>query len=121
MSSSINRSVSQRRRLSRQARDAFPRMGVYAIRDKENGNVLIASSRNVDGAINRTRFELRLGSHANKVLQIEWQRSGAERFEFEILDLLKERDDPDFNYGDELRALEQLYREELENESGESR
>lgn len=107
-----------RREMSRSARDAFPRMGIYVIRDRETGKVLVASSRNVDGAINRTQFELRLGSHTNKALQVEWNRSGPERFEFEIVDLLKEKEDPDFNYAEELRALEQLYREEFEKQPG---
>lgn len=116
------RSASARRLLSRQVRDAFPRMGVYAIRDKETGKaLLVASSRNVDGAINRARFELRLRSHSNKELQAEWDSNGPERFIFEILVLLKENDDPEFNYAEELRALEQLYREEFKQREGEAR
>lgn len=114
-------SASERREISRQARDAFPRMGIYAIRDKETGKVLVASSRNVDGAINRAQFELRLRSHANKSLQAEWDRSGSDRFAFEILELVKEREDPDFNYAEELRMLEQLYREELDKGSWKTR
>lgn len=118
MSSPENRlSASNRREISRHARDAFPRMGIYLIRNKETGKVLVASSRNVDGALNRARFELRLRSHSNKALQAEWDRSGPGGFEFEIVDLLKERADPDFNYAEELRALEQFFREEYEKES----
>jgi hypothetical protein len=56
-------STSSRRDISRRARDAFPPMGIYIIRDKETGQVLVASSRNVYGAMNRAQFELRLHSH----------------------------------------------------------
>jgi hypothetical protein len=103
-----------RRQVARQARDAFPRMGVYTIRDNETGAVLVGASRNVDGALNRTQFELRMRSHANKTLQAAWDRGGSERFTFEIAALIKENDDPGFDYLMELRLLEQLYREEFE-------
>lgn len=104
-------SSSARREISRRARDAFPPMGVYMIRNKESGLVLLASSRNVHGAINRAQFELRLGSHADKALQAQWHRSGPAAFEFEVLELVKERDDANFDYAEELQALEELYRE----------
>lgn len=106
-------SAAARRALSRQARDAFPPMGVYAIRDRSSGRVRVGSSRNVHAAINRAQFELRFGSHADKELQADWNLDGPARFEFEVLALVKERDDAAFDYTDELRALEQLYREEL--------
>jgi hypothetical protein len=119
MSSNSNHlSPSARRQIARQVRDAFPRMGIYAIRDKETGKVLVGSSRNVDGALNRARFELRMRSHSDKALQAAWNSSGPERFAFEIVDMLKERDDPNFDYAKEMQALEQLYREELEKKAG---
>ena len=120
MSSSADHSISTRREMSRRARDAFPPMGVYIVRDKQTGQVLVASSRNVHAAINRAQFELRLRSHANKTLQAAWDQSGPERFDFEIVDLLKEKDDPDFDYDAELRALEQLYHEEFQQQLGAS-
>ncbi|NEX64850.1 GIY-YIG nuclease family protein [Noviherbaspirillum galbum] len=110
-----------RRAISRQARDAFPPMGIYIIRDKETGDVLVASSRNVHGAMNRAQFELRLRSHANKALQAEWNRSGPGRFDFEIVELLKEREDSNFDYLEELRTLEQIYREQYEQQAGAAR
>ena len=111
-------SPSARRQITRQARDAFPCMGIYAIRDKETGKVLVGSSRNVNGAINRAQFELRMRSHSDKALQAAWDHSGPERFAFEIIDLLKESTNPDFDYASELHALEQFYREEFEKEAG---
>ena len=80
-------SPSARRALARQARDAFPPMGIYLIRNKETGQVLVASSRNVHGAINRIRFELRLGSHSDRALQAQWDRIGPARFDFEVVEL----------------------------------
>ncbi len=109
-SSSAAASRSARRAAARVARDAFPPMGVYAIRDRESGRVLLGASRNVHAALNRARFELRMGSHSNRLLQDEWDRSGPERFAFEVLELVKERDDPDFDYAGELQALEEFHR-----------
>ncbi len=91
-------------------------MGVYAIRDLEGGRVLLGASRNVHAALNRARFELRMGSHSDRALQAEWDRSGAERFVFEVLELIRERAEPDFDYMSELKALEELHRESLAEE-----
>jgi len=104
----------KRRELSRQARDAFPPMGIYLVRDKATGQVLVASSQNVPGAINRATFELRRRAHANRVLQAAWDAGGPERIAFEVVELLKERDTSNFDYRAELRMLEQLYREEMQ-------
>jgi len=105
-------SAAERRALSRQARDAFPPMGIYAIRNRASGQLRIASSRNVPGAIRRAGFELRLGSHPDKALQADWKRDPA-AIHFEVIELVKERADPGFDYAAELRALETLYRAEL--------
>jgi hypothetical protein len=102
----------RRRELSRSARDAFPPMGVYALRDAARGTVRVQASRNVHGAINREQFELRMGGHRDKALQAEWARDPA-RFSFEVLEMVRERKEQDFDYAAELRLLEQLYRAEL--------
>jgi len=96
---------------ARQARDAFPPMGIYAIRGRASGHLLLGASRNVHAALNRARFELRMGKHADRVLQAAWDRSGVEGLDFEVLELLKERADAHFDYAGELKALEQIHRE----------
>lgn len=104
-------SPSHRRELARQARDAFPPMGVYAIRDRARGTVRVASSRNVHAAINRAQFELRLGHHKDQDLQDAWKHDGPDRIAFEVLELVKERTEAGFDYAAELKALEALHRE----------
>ncbi|MBC7469587.1 MAG: GIY-YIG nuclease family protein [Ramlibacter sp.] len=104
-------SRSARREAARQARNAFPPMGIYAIRDRVNGHLLLGASRNVHAALNRARFELRMGKYADCMLQAEWNRSGVDGLAFEVLELVKEREDVDFDYAGELKALEQIYRE----------
>ena len=103
-----------RRELARQARDAFPPMGVYAIVETASGRARVKATRNLQAAMDRTRFELRLGSHPDKALQRLWNEGGEGAIRFQVLDRVKQRDDPAFDYAAELRALEQLHREELE-------
>lgn len=100
-----------RRAAARQARDTFPPMGIYAVRDRASGHLLLGASRNVHAALNRARFELRMGKHADRVLQAEWHRSGADGLAFDVLELVKEREDAEYDYTSELKALEQIYRE----------
>ena len=63
-------------------------MGIYQIKNKRNGKVLVGSSINLLSTLNRFKAELKLGSHRNKVLQKEWQQFGPEMFEFEELERL---------------------------------
>lgn len=112
MDSSANpESRSARRAVARQARDTFPPMGIYAIRDHASGYLRLGASRNVHAALNRARFELRMGTHTDRLLQAGWNRSGADGLAFEVLELVKEREDADFDYAGELQALEQIHRE----------
>ena len=112
MDSSANQaSRSARRAAARQARDTFPPMGIYAIRDRASGHLLLGASRNVHAALNRARFELRMGKHADRVLQAEWNRNSVDGLAFEVLELVKERENAEFDYASELKALEQIHRE----------
>jgi len=104
-------SRSARRAAARQARDAFPPMGIFAIRDRAGGHMLIRASRDVYASLNRARFELRMGNYSDRVLQAGWDRSGAQGLDFDVLDLVKEREEADFDYAGELKALEQIHRE----------
>jgi hypothetical protein len=106
-----------RRALARRARDAFPAMGVYAIRAGATGPMQVKSSRNVPGAINRLTFELRQGCHRDRSLQALWDARGAEGVTVQVLELVRERDDPAFDYDAELAVLEALYRMELAPEA----
>jgi hypothetical protein len=108
---------SDRRALARRARDAFPAMGVYAIRDCATGHVRVKSSRNVPGAINRLTFELRQGCHRDRGLQALWDARGAEGVTMEVLEFVRERNDPAFDYDAELALLEAIYRLDLSPEA----
>lgn len=102
-----------RAELRRQYKEAHPPMGVYAIRNLATGRCFVQASMNVEAAMNRDRFELRFKGHRNPELQRDWLAHGSEHFRFEVLDLLKKRVDPAFDYKAELASTLALWREEL--------
>ena len=103
-----------RRELNREYAERVKPSGVYQVKNLVNGKVLLGSSLNLEGPLNRHRFMLKVGSHTNKVLQQDWNELGAEKFAFEILEEVKRRDDPNFNLEDELTILEMIWLEKLQ-------
>jgi hypothetical protein len=88
-------------------------MGVFQIVNKQNGKVFVDSSNNVPGKINRHKFALNHGSHASKSLQADWNELGQDAFEFETIEPVEPRDDPNYNYKSDLEFLEDLWLEKL--------
>ncbi len=88
--------------------------GVFQVRNIVNGKVLLGSSLNLEGVFNRHRFQLSAGGHPNRALQSDWNTYGPDSFVFEVLEVVQAKDDPDFNLGDELTLLEQIWLEKLQ-------
>jgi hypothetical protein len=86
-------------------------MGVFQIRNKVSGKVLIDSSINIPGKINRHTLQLNVGSHQNKQLQADWKEFGPDALEFETLEPLEPRDDQNYDYAADLSVLEELWLE----------
>lgn len=80
-------------------------IGVFGIRNKENGKLLIGSCHNLDKIWNRHQFQLNSGGHPNKELQKDWKQLGEQAFIFETLETLKEKNE---GYQDIPRELELL-------------
>jgi hypothetical protein len=106
-------SLGTRRELLRQYKQSRPLAGVFKLTNLSTGRVYVGGSLHLDGAMNRMRFELKMRSHRNQVLQQDWIAHGAEAFRFEVLDQLKERDDPLFDYAGELACMLTLWRQEI--------
>jgi RimJ/RimL family protein N-acetyltransferase len=87
--------------------------GVYGIRNTASGKMLLGSSPNLPGVLNRQRFQLENGSHPDKELQADWNELGPESFVFETLDLLKPSETPTYDPTDDLRVLKELWLEKL--------
>lgn len=99
--------------LKRQYLETKTRAGVYAIRNQITGRALVAGSTNVQGTLNRHRFELRYGQHRNLRLAQDWGEHGETNFLFEVLDMVKPSEDPAFNAAQELEMLVSLWRQEI--------
>ena len=105
--------MNDKRKLRDDYKQAFVPIGVYAIRNTENQRVFVGGSRNLQGAINRHRFELANGSHRNAALQADWKRLGAQAFDFEVLDQVRQNSDPGVDYDAELANLLVLWIDEF--------
>ena len=88
-------------------------MGIYQIKNKANGKMLIGSNVNLPAILNRFKAELKMGSCRNIVLQKEWKQFGPEMFEFKELELLEPADDPAYDPAEDLHVLEELWMEKL--------
>ena len=85
--------------------------GVFLIRNNLNDKVFLAAGVDLHGLINRNKFQLTDGSHANRQLQADWHELGSNNFAFEIVDELRPGagDDPRA----EVETLEKLWLEKL--------
>ncbi len=88
-------------------------MGVFQVRNKVNGKVLIGTSVNLPAMLNRQQSQLRFGGHPNRQLQMEWAEFGPEAFEFTVLDTLAPPERPGYDPSNDLRALEELWLDKL--------
>jgi len=106
--------MKSREELKREYKERKKEAGVFQVKNIANGKVLLGSSMNLDGPLNRHRFMLTLGKHPVEEMQKDWNRFGADAFVFEILEKVRVSDDPDFNADDELTLLEQIWVEKLQ-------
>ncbi len=100
--------------LKREYQQTHRPMGVYQIRNIVNDKVFVGASLDLPGIFNRHKFQFKMGNHPNRALQAEWSEFGAENFAFEILDELTPREDPSYDYREDLALLEELWLEKLE-------
>ena len=79
-------------------------MGVYQIKNEENGRIYIGSSTNLQSAWNKEQLTLSLGSHINKQLQQDWKDFGEQKFSFLILETVHFDQPLLYDYKDVLSA-----------------
>jgi len=103
-----------RKEINKEYQERVKPAGVFQVKNRANGKVLLGSSLNLEGNLNRHRAMLRIGSHPNKALQKDWDELGPDSFIFEIVEEVKRKDDPNFNLKDELTLLEMIWLEKLQ-------
>lgn len=95
-------------------KQTLPPMGIYQIKNLADGKVLIGSSKNLPGMLNRCKFQLGVGSHMNSELQNDYHKLGEKNFSFDVLDQLEPKEDPACDYTDDLKVLEEMWLEKLQ-------
>ena len=105
--------MKDKRQLKREYQQTPRPMGIFVIRNNRNDKVFVGSALNLPGIINRHRFALERGLHANKRLQADWNEAGADNFAFEIVDELSASVQGEMDYRKELTSLEDLWLERL--------
>lgn len=88
-------------------------MGILAVRNKQNGKIFLKPTLNKEAWINKAKFMLKNGQFENTKLQYEWITLGEDLFSFEMLEVLKENENPFFDYQKELSKMKQVLYESL--------
>lgn len=107
-------SIKTRKEIHREYKERVKPSGVFQIRNIANGKVLLGSSLNLEGPLNKHRFMLKINGHPHKELQKDWNELGPDQFIFEILETVQISDRPNFNLKDELTLLEEIWLEKLQ-------
>lgn len=89
-------------------------MGVYRIRNTQNGKSYVGFSTDLQAIINRQKAELKFGSHRNTELLGEWKSFGESSFKFEVLDELGHDENSKANPVEELRILSEMWVRKIE-------
>jgi len=103
-----------RKEIHREYKERVKPAGIFMVKNTANGKILLGSSLNLEGPLNRHRFMLKSGSHTNKTLQKDWDEFGPHNFIFEVLEEAQIQDNPNFNLQDELTLLEAIWIEKLQ-------
>jgi hypothetical protein len=105
--------MSDRKQLKREYKEASRPMGVFLIRNVTNDKVFLVAALDLNGGINRQRFQLAAGGHPNRALQEDWKRLGEEKFAFEIVDQFTPPDNSSLDLRSELNAMEAMWLDQL--------
>jgi len=105
--------------LKEQFKQYRPDMGVFVIRNRQDGKCFIEGTTDLKGTMNGARFRLEYGQHPCEELQAAWRTAGADAFSFEIADHLayKPGEEPK-DYRDEVKTLKDIWVEKMTRESG---
>ena len=103
-----------RAELRRAYKETARQAGIFQIKNTKTGRILLGSSTNLHGPLNKHRFMLTIGRHDNAALQNDWKQFGPDVFSFEILEIVKPSDHPNFCLEDELTLLEEIWLEKLQ-------
>jgi len=109
----VGKKMDRKKELKQLYKEITVEAGVYKIKNTKNEKIFIGSTPNLK-TINGLKFMLQNGEHKNIELQNDWNQFGKDAFTFEVLELLKKKDDPYFNAKEALKDLEEKWLEQLQ-------
>lgn len=90
--------------------------GVYAVHNKVDNKMYIGTSKNLPAVVRRFEFTLQMESFPYQNLIDDYKKFGKEMFEIKILDELELKNETEKEIDAELKELEELWIEKLQNE-----
>ncbi|MBP2242732.1 hypothetical protein J2Z40_003312 [Cytobacillus eiseniae] len=105
--------MDRKKELKQQYKEIKVEAGIYQIKNRINDKIFIGSTPNFK-SLNGTKFSLKNGVFTNKMLQAEWNEFGKDAFDFEVLEILKKKDNPYYNEKKELEKLEGKWLNQLQ-------
>ncbi len=83
-----------------------PEMGIIRVTNRENGLKYFTYAVDTQSIINRTKFQLEADLHPDKVLQLDWKKTGKDKFDFDIIERLPySKDETKTDYVAALKAM----------------
>ena len=102
-----------RKNIVREYKEKVRPAGIFRVINLSTGKALIGISIDLPGMLNRQRFQLASGLHPDSELQKDWNELGPSQFSFEVLDSLKNLDEPRKDPKEDLRLLKELWLEKF--------
>lgn len=102
-----------KKELKLKAKEEKTSYGIYQIKNRANGKMLIGSTRNFK-TLNGIKFSLNNNVSTNKELQADWNEYGKEQFEFVELEVVDEKDWKGMSSKRILEKLLEKWLEELQ-------
>jgi len=102
-----------KKELKKKYKETLPKMGVYKITNLVSGKIFVDRSMNLHAILNSHKAQLELKGHTIRELQNDFNSLGADKFAFDVLDYLEPKDDPEYDYTRDLKALEEMWLENL--------
>ncbi len=107
--------MNRRKEIVNEYKERKSRGGVYTITNTLNGKYLIGHAANLKSVQNHFQFAITTGSTVHPKLRKDWEELGVKAFTLEVLEELEQKpEQSQAEFMDDLKTLEQLWRENLD-------
>ena len=108
---------SRRKELTRQYNERKITGGIYLIKNSGGGKSVLGSTADIQGSRNRFDFSKKTGMCADKRVEDDWKRLGADAFSFDVLEeIVKGTAQTDREFERDLADYKELWLEKLSAE-----